>query len=187
MFWDSSLIVNPSHSDVIQSGTDDHDNRLGDIAQALDILDLDCIKVKLMNPDEGEGWTREYADKVEKTYKRFLHMTAVSSTPVVPTRIIDEFWHQHILDTEKYADDCDKVFGTFVHHFPYFGMRGKEDAKNLRVAFEETCRLYKELFGEDYTCGELEAKCYKCGSACGGSHCKPKDTANDFGVRPSLA
>jgi len=99
------------------------------LLEKLDLLNLDCIKIKLMDKEEGKGWSREEADKLEVSYKRFLYMTHFSDEPIVPTKDIDSFWHQHILDTEKYAEDCEKVFGYFMHHFPYFGMRGEEDAK----------------------------------------------------------
>ena len=41
----------------------------------------------------------------------------------------------HILDTRKYAADCEAAFGHFVHHFPYLGLRGEEDTKALEAAF----------------------------------------------------
>ena len=58
------------------------------------------------------------------------------------------FWHCHILDTKKYADDCQHALGFFLHHFPYFGMRGEEDSQNLRRAFEETLTLIEREYGE---------------------------------------
>jgi hypothetical protein len=71
---------------------------------------------------------------------------------------VDKFWHGHILDTLKYAEDCDVIFGRFLHHFPYFGMRGAEDAANLARAGEVTQRLYLQEFG-----GETESAAY-CGA-----------------------
>jgi hypothetical protein len=47
-------------------------------------------------------------------------------------KIVDEIWHQHILDTHAYHRDCDAIFGSYLHHFPYFGMRGDADAQALR-------------------------------------------------------
>src|SRR5439155_1429263 len=35
-----------------------------------------------------------------------------------------------------------------LHHFPYFGMRGEEDAANLAEAGNTTNRLYEKEFGE---------------------------------------
>ena len=127
-------------------------------------LDLSPIKAKLMDPIEGQGWSRETVDRVEIAYRRFLQLaTAVGDQPhpICPSREIDLFWHQHILDTRKYAADCDRQFGFFLHHFPYFGMRGEEDARALARAFEQTRVLYEQTFGESYV-DEMQ----QCGNTC---------------------
>jgi hypothetical protein len=142
-------------------------------------LDFTMVKQKLMDEEEGQGWCQEYTDHVEKRYRRYLGMVrAQPNGSVVPTRDIDLFWHQHILDTRAYSADCDRVFGYFLHHFPYLGMRGPDDAAELVNRFEETKVAYAHLFGEDY-CAEFEdggdasrghkcsSKCHKCQSGCG--------------------
>src|SRR5215472_1851436 len=112
-------------------------------------LDLNPIKIKLMDREEGHGWSREYADRMESEYKRFLMLLATHPDhTLAPSKDVDRFWHGHILDTLKYAEDCDRVFGHFLHHFPYFGMRGAEDAANLARAAEITQRLYEQEFGD---------------------------------------
>lgn len=117
--------------------------------QAIDELDLGPIKVKLMEKDEGEGWSVEQVNMAEKWYKRFLFLSLMHpTTPIVPSKTLDTFWHYHILDTMKYAEDCQNIFGYFLHHFPYFGMRGADDAKNLKDAFAHTNSLLKSQFGE---------------------------------------
>src|ERR1041385_1141276 len=118
------------------------------VIAAIEALDLDPIKFKLMDPEEGQGWSREYADRMELAYRRFLTLLVTPpDVTLAPCKDVDKFWHGHILDTLKYADDCDTVFGRFLHHFPYFGMRGPEDAANLAKAGENTRRLYREEFG----------------------------------------
>jgi len=132
-------------------------------------IDLSMVKAKLMDEDEGQGWTEDYADYAERRYRHYLCMIHLNPDgPCVPTKDIDLFWHQHILDTRAYAVDCEKLFGEFLHHYPYFGMRGEEDAQNLEDTFEETKILYAQLFGEDY-CTEFKGKeisdsasCHKC-------------------------
>src|SRR5712691_12337115 len=122
------------------------------VIAAIDALDLDPIKLKLMNPEEGQGWSREYADRMELAYKRFLTLLVTHpEETLAPCKDVDKFWHGHILDTLKYAEDCDRVFGRFLHHFPYFGMRGAEDAANLAKAAENTRRLYRQEFGTTQT------------------------------------
>src|SRR5712692_2277641 len=119
------------------------------VIAAIEALDLDPIKVKLMDPEEGQGWSREYVAQMEIEYKRFLTLSVkYPEETIAPSKDVDKFWHSHILDTMKYAEDCQNVFGYFVHHFPYFGMRGKEDAANLAEAGKTTNRLYEKEFGE---------------------------------------
>ena len=131
-------------------------------------IDLSMVKLKLMDPEEGKGWDQAFAELAEKRYRRFLCLVSIHrDASIVPTQDIDAFWHQHILDTRAYAADCERVFGEFVHHFPYFGMRGDADAQNLLSSFETTKSLYAEAFGEPYCLDERGAaagKCVKCGS-----------------------
>ncbi|GAB3553996.1 hypothetical protein GCM10027343_41480 [Noviherbaspirillum agri] len=125
-----------------------HHKTSDQMVEAIFALDLDPIKVKLMDKREGLGWGREEADRHELEYRRFLALIARFPDEVVaPTTHVDKFWHAHILDTMKYAEDCEAVFGYFLHHFPYFGMRDAEDAANLARAAETMRRLYQQEFG----------------------------------------
>ncbi len=111
------------------------------IVAAIQALDLDPIKLKLMEIEEGQGWSREYVDQMAIEYKRFLTLSVkYPEETIAPSKDVDKFWHGHILDTMKYAEDCQNVFGYFLHHFPYFGMRGEEDAANLAEAGRTTKR-----------------------------------------------
>src|SRR6266568_3449097 len=119
------------------------------VIAAIQALDLDPIKFKLMDPEEGQGWSREYVNQMAIEYKRFLTLSVkYSEETIAPSKDVDKFWHGHILDTMKYAEDCQNVYGYFLHHFPYFGMRGEEDAANLAEAGRTTQRLYEQEFGE---------------------------------------
>jgi hypothetical protein len=136
------------------------------VLTAIQTLDLDCIKLKLMDREEGQGWSREYADRMELAYRRFLSlMVKFPEETIAPTKDVDKFWHGHILDTMKYAADCERVFGYFLHHFPYFGMRGEEDAKNLTAAAERMHALYAREYGERL--GESAAFCGADKAFCG--------------------
>jgi hypothetical protein len=118
------------------------------ILAGIETLDLEPIKFKLMDSQEGEGWSREYADKVEVDYKRFLALVVkYPGQTIALSKETDKFWHGHILDTMKYAEDCQNVFGYFLHHFPYLGMRGSEDAAAQARAVEATASLYEQEFG----------------------------------------
>lgn len=116
--------------------------------EAIEGLDLGPIKFKLMHPEEGEGWPRAFVEHVETQYRRYL--TLVAKYPreaIAPDKDVDRFWHAHILDTRKYIDDCESVFGYYLHHFPYFGMRGVEDAAALAEAGKRSRELYEAEFG----------------------------------------
>jgi hypothetical protein len=122
------------------------DNQL---KKAIDGLNLDPIKFKIMDEEEGLGWTANQVDEVEKFYRRFLFLSAkYPEKSLVPSKHIDAFWHQHILDTQKYYVDSITIFGKFFHHFPYFGKRGEDDRQNWRNAISETNDLYIQHFKE---------------------------------------
>ena len=117
-------------------------------------LDLDPIKVKLMHKESGEGWSLEKANAVEFEYRRFLQlMKMYPAEQTAPLFDVDTFWHYHILDTMKYAADCEKVFGYFLHHFPYIGLRGEDDEAAHQHAGSRMQELYEATFGEAYIRG----------------------------------
>jgi hypothetical protein len=74
---------------------------------------------------------------------------AVPGATLVPTRELDRVWHTHLLDTAKYRADCGAVFGGFMDHFPYAGLRGEEDRRAWNEAFASTRRLFREQFGAE--------------------------------------
>jgi hypothetical protein len=140
------------------------------IIAAIRALDLGPIKIKLMDADEGHGWSRQHADRVEIGYKQFLTLLVTHpEATIAPNKEIDKFWHAHILDTMKYADDCEQVFGYFLHHFPYFGMRSAEDAAQLEQASRETRRLFAEEFGA--TMPGASAHCMAAVTESASAHC----------------
>ncbi|MCW2905186.1 MAG: hypothetical protein JWO67_7451 [Streptosporangiaceae bacterium] len=114
-------------------------------------LDLDAIKVKLTHTESGEGWSLEQANAVEFEYRRFLClMKLFPHEQTAPLFDVDIFWHYHILDTMKYAADCEQIFGYFLHHFPYSGLRGEDDEAVHRRTGTRMQELYEATFGEAY-------------------------------------
>lgn len=157
----SIAVAEPSAPTLSQS--------FGRSMEDIEALDLALIKLKLQDAEEGPGWSAERCDAVEIDYKRFLALKRVyPESEIVPNREVDLFWHQHILDTEKYAKDCEALFGSFLHHYPYFGMQGEEDYANLCAAFRETQELYELHFGGK---GESSSSA-KCRTKCKPVKCK---------------
>ena len=111
-------------------------------------LDLAPIKMKLMHVESGEGWSERRANAVEAEYRRFLFLTkAYPDEMVSPTLDVDMFWHYHILDTMKYARDCQALFGEFLHHYPYVGMGEGADEGERTKAGERMREMYEAQFG----------------------------------------
>ena len=112
-------------------------------------LDLTNVRMKLADPDEGKGYSQQHLDLMEGEYRRFLALHMMyPDADIVPCQLVDEIWHAHILDTAAYRADCDAIFGRFLDHFPYFGMRGEQDAQDLEDAYVETLRRYEDAFDE---------------------------------------
>lgn len=126
-----------------------HGKTLAQTIAAIEALDLSLIKFKATRGEDGYGWSDAHADRMELAYKRYLILHAkYPEMTLAPEQDIDRFWHMHILDTRKYAADCEATFGRFLHHFPYLGLRGADDAKALDQAFDAMQQLYLKEFGE---------------------------------------
>jgi len=124
---------------------------LSELLKAVMAIDLDPIKLKLMHVESGEGWSLDRANAVEKEYRRFLClMKLYPEEETAPLVDVDTFWHYHILDTMKYAADCEQAFGYFLHHYPYVGLRGDDDAQFRIDSGERMRTLYETTFGEIY-------------------------------------
>jgi hypothetical protein len=117
---------------------------------AIRTLDLDPIRLRVMDKESGEGWTREYAETIEQAYRAYLTMLVKhpgDAEDIVVSRDVDEFWHAHILHTMKYTEDCEKVFGAYLHHNPHVGERTQADIERKANQVEKTRRLHDEEFG----------------------------------------
>ena len=159
-----------------------------EVIAAIQALDLESVKLRVMDPELGEGWSREYADSIEAAYKNYLTMLAKyqdDAEDIMLSKDVDEFWHTHILQTMKYADDCQKVFGTFLHHNPYIGERTPELLEKRATAAEKTRRLYQQEFGS-----VLSAEAAWSGQR-GGAYCDAARTAKgaycDVSVKENAA
>lgn len=122
----------------------------------VETLDFTMLRLKL---GEEKGWSNEYQIEVEDLYRKYLALNMVyPDRKICPTGPIDEFWHAHILDTRAYEADCNLLFGHYLHHFPYFGMRGPADFADLQAAFDGSKELFIHHFGIDPCGGETQAR-----------------------------
>ncbi len=108
-------------------------------------LDFSMLKRKL---EVVGGWSAKALAEGEHLYRRFLALKIMYPEKVLsPTPLIDEFWHAHILDTEAYTADCRRLFGRYVHHYPYVGLIDDVLALAIGEAVkEETRKLFQKHF-----------------------------------------
>src|SRR3954471_12311792 len=116
-----------------------------DVIAAIDGLDLESVKIRLMDEELGEGWTQEYADSVEEAYKTYLTMLAKyqeHAEDIMLAKDVDEFWHTHILQTITCADGSEAFFGRFLHHSPHIGELTDADRAKRDALAKKTSELY---------------------------------------------
>lgn len=110
-------------------------------------IDLSNIKNKFVYVYK---WSENEASSCEKLYKNFLHLSHIyfKDKKLVPTHEIDLFWHEHILDTEKYRRDCNELFGDYLDHYPSYNFTNKiiQNSEHQKL-FKETQMLHKKHFG----------------------------------------
>ncbi|MFL6659305.1 MAG: glycine-rich domain-containing protein [Massilia sp.] len=133
------------------------------VMKAIAALDLEPVKTKLMHVASGEGWSRAQVNAIDIEYRRFLYlMHAFPNDEAAPSVAVDTFWHYHILDTAKYARDCEATFGYFLHHYPYLGLEGEDGAQAHERGGERMRELYEQTFGEPYGAAQNDVQAAFC-------------------------
>jgi hypothetical protein len=89
--------------------------------------------------------TREDTARVSRGLKQFFitHLMSGGYVVAMPSRIVDELWHEFILHTREYQHFCDKAFGRFMHHRPAVTMGSSvtgKTADGLRRAWWFACK-----------------------------------------------
>ena len=85
-------------------------------------------------------------------YHQFLYLMKVvrgTNTTLVPTYLIDLYWHTHITGRRMhdYQSDCERICGRLVNHDDDFG-KGKRKEGALGQAFIATASLWRDTFGD---------------------------------------
>ncbi len=107
------------------------------------------INQSIPNPYNSYQWERVALEQAVNRYKKYLFILVKYKNDydmLPPTLEIDEIWHHHILDTQKYMDDCQFLYGQYLHHYPYFGL--EEQGTNYKVIYEALQRTRKLFFLE---------------------------------------
>lgn len=145
MFWSlryrclprSGLVVNAqAHVNISLEQARDYLERL-DLGYIIQVM---CSETYVL-----PRWTFEDAMQCAALYKNFLFLQKkYPSQTFVPSKQIDEFWHNHILYTKNYTHDCMNIFGHYLHHEP---ASPGEDMAQLVADYVRTKELYQAEFG----------------------------------------
>ncbi|HET7886565.1 MAG TPA: hypothetical protein VFL62_10095 [Bradyrhizobium sp.] len=92
------------------------------------------------------GWSLDEARGAVAAYRRFCFLALVSPTPVTPSEVVDEVWHQHLIYSRDYWDRwCGQTLRAQLHHDPTPG--GAEAQALYRRQYAETLALHERFFG----------------------------------------
>ncbi|WP_373973889.1 hypothetical protein NT239_09495 [Chitinibacter sp. SCUT-21] len=78
----------------------------------------------------------ELVAKAMRQYFR-LHRHSKRATLAMPSRVVDDFWHEFILHTAVYQEFCQKALGRFIHHTP---AESTVQSKSVRRTWVLSCR-----------------------------------------------
>ncbi|AYV75463.1 MAG: hypothetical protein Terrestrivirus1_337 [Terrestrivirus sp.] len=76
--------------------------------------------------------------------ERFLGLM-LENNDISPNNLIDEIWHDFILETELYYNYCIKKFGRIVNHSI---IRSNDSDEDKQTRFNKTVSLYYEKYNE---------------------------------------
>lgn len=107
----------------------------------LNDMDLHVIEFKLSQADL-KGYS---VQEVKREGLRFMALMAASKKSLTPSPLVDEVWHQCILDTKTYFK-MSNLFGRYIHHNPASGT--KKEMKANAIHFWNTIDLYEKNFGK---------------------------------------
>jgi hypothetical protein len=74
-----------------------------------DTRDLADVRMNLADPEDGCGLSGAQIDVMGAEYRKFLALQlAYPDAEIVPCKLADDMWHQHILDTTAYREDSQR-------------------------------------------------------------------------------
>jgi len=108
------------------------------------------VRFSLQNKPGHPTWVAEARELLEadsllavEEYRRFIGLLISEAGPLTPSKLLDEFWHQHVLDSRNYASFCSRTAGRFLHHIPNY----EKPHEYHDPAFRRTHDLYRKRFG----------------------------------------
>jgi hypothetical protein len=112
------------------------------------INEIDLSRVSRRVAKDHPEWAQERVDAAVVEYRKYLCMVKAGYSNLSPCLDVDEVWHAHILFTVDYMNDCNKVFGFFLHHVPFDEEAPEQEKEQQARGYRRTVVAYRKLFGE---------------------------------------
>jgi hypothetical protein len=114
--------------------------KVAGIIRTVDLAPAKCsIAIKFL-------WPRVRIERAATGYQDFLLLVACGPLELcVPSADADCVWHEHILQTKKYASDCRRIFGRLLHHDDFAGAWGIDDLRKQQERFRRSQQAIVEL------------------------------------------
>ncbi|CAF4835582.1 unnamed protein product [Rotaria sp. Silwood1] len=95
--------------------------------------------------------------RLKKSYERFLYITAKYPPTqqydlIHPTYAIDIIWHCHMQEPLKYANDCNRLVGYLIDHYPWPSI----DKYQIKQSCQNLYRYWKKEFQNDISIDHFE-------------------------------
>ncbi len=114
----------------------------------LPTFDLSYLPAQIQK--DHPNLTGEQIEDCITQYRKYLALCRTyPDRPLMPSPEADIAWHQHILNTRRYHEDCRQYFGQYLHHNP-------------RMPTVETARHSRDLLIKHFG-GEPDGELVMCG------------------------
>lgn len=91
------------------------------------------------------GWDTRFALRAIDEYRKFVFLGVTGDSPVTPSKVIDQVWHEHLLFTKPYREFCrDVLHHDFDHHPELVPVDTQTEAFSQQ--YEQTLQRYVEQF-----------------------------------------
>jgi hypothetical protein len=96
---------------------------------------------------DRHGWDRAQTELAVREYRRHLLIRYLHPGLRIAAlnKAGDLLWHEHIIDTEKYRQDCERIFGGVVDHKPFYDEPSVPADQDPDIL--EAGRIYEHEFG----------------------------------------
>lgn len=128
--------------------------------QKVEQIDFSLVKQELQT---FHHWTPEQTEVAIGDYRAFLYLVHLYPDRLhIPSPQIDTVIHCHVLITDKYVQDCQLLFGEYLHHLPLSRLEAlfhytPDDVSVLYAqtqdALREHCNTSSSSQGGEPACG----------------------------------